>query len=228
MGSVSDGYLMAPVYLLDMPQLLFCYSRNIPLLGCSKPGFSGGSVSGLKYEQAHGSSARLTFWSCFSHPLVHHGSAQGRALPGESQGYATCRKWTVWDHLPSIHPPTLFGQGLHLHGPVLTYATIRVVGTGMRAAGMTHGLCPQAGSSCTLTPIPVTLSASCYLLGSSSITFPPSPMPESLEQASTVEKFHTLNWFIRCSAVYLCCLCVTVKSYLYHLHRISCLSGVLW
>jgi len=115
-------------------------------------------------------------------------------------------------HLPSIHAPTLCGQGLHLYGPDLTYASIRVVGDGNESSMQDpRALRLQAISSCTLTLTPVRVSASCHLLSSSSLTFSPSPMPEGLEQVSTAEKFHMFNLFIHHSAVYLRCLCMTVK-----------------
>lgn len=57
----------------------------------------------------------------------------------------------LWGHLPSIHPPTLYGRGLQLYGPVFTYARIRVAGVGS-ASSMQDlwALHPQAGSSCML------------------------------------------------------------------------------
>lgn len=159
---------------------------------------------------------------------------RGEALPGDPHGSAPLRKRAalgppslhssshfVWSgapslwacpHLPQYQSSCGWQQEQHagLHGPSV-----------LAPAPPARWLCVTASR------IPVTFSASCHHLSSFSLAPPPSPVPEGLEKVSTGEKFHTFNLFIRHSAVYLRCLCVTVKSYLYHLHRISYLPGVL-
>lgn len=204
-----------------MPKLFFCSSWNIHLLGCSKPGFSGGGVSGQKHAQACGSSARSACWSCLSHLPLRHGGARGEALPGEPHSSSMLRKWT------SLRPPSLHSSSHFVRsGAPALWACLHICqyqsGWGWeweQHAGPMGS--PSSSWLLLYAPTPVTLSASCHLLSSSSLTFPPSPMPEGLEQVSTAERFHTFNLFIHR-------LCVTVKSYLYHLHRISYLPGVLW
>lgn len=196
------------------------------LLGCSKPGFSG--VSGQKHAQACGSSACSACWSCLSHLPVQYSGAQGESVPGEPCSSAMPRKQAALKS-PSLHSSSYFVWfGLCRYGPVLMYATIRVVGNGNKSSMQDPwALYPQAGSFCTMTLSPVTLSAFCHLFSSSSLTYPSSPVPESLDQVSTAEKNHAFNLFIHHAAVHLHCLCVTGKNYPCHLDRISYLLVIL-
>lgn len=123
-------------------------------------------------------------------------------------------------HLPSAHPPTSQGWGLRVYGLVPTFPGIGAAADGGMSSMQDHGLstvtpAPAAFWLCgTVSLTPVIFSASCHFLSSSSLTVPPSPKPEGLDQASTIEKINTFSLFIHCSVVYLHCLCVTVKSYL--------------
>lgn len=131
----------------------------------------------------------------------------GEALPGEPHGSATLRNELLWGHLPSIHPPTLYGWGLHLYRPAPTCPGIRAVVDGSKSSMQDpRALHPPAHwLYVTASLTPVTFSASCHHLSSSSPTSLPSPMPEGTAEVS---KLAQQKNFIHLSSLSLTLLCI--------------------